>query len=166
MSQRHEELKDAVTRDYDEMRDLLSRLTPEMMARRATDGWRVGQLAGHIAVSPRGLIYVLDRLRKGRNVRIPKPFGFVVNVRNWWTVRTFSNPTREQLLYAFDHAHQALLAYLGGLSDDELDRGGHFLDNGHQTVYENVIRSADHSREHAAVLREATGLAATVSPGQ
>ena len=57
MSERHDQLRNSVTRDYGEMRELLSQLTPEMMPLPATDGWTVGQLAGHIAVSPRGLIF-------------------------------------------------------------------------------------------------------------
>jgi len=161
MSERHDQLRDSVTRDYREMRELLSQLTPEMMRLRATDGWTVAQLAGHIAVSPRGLMFVLNRLRKGRNVRVPKPLAFVVNIRNWWMVRKFSNPTRDELLAALDDAHEALLAYISGLGEEELDRGGQFLDDGYQTVYENVMRSTDHSHEHAAVLRDAIGVRAT-----
>jgi len=167
MSERHEQLRDSVGRDYREMRELLSQLTPEMMPLPATDGWTVGQLAGHIAVSPRGLMFVLNRLRKGRNVQVPKALAFVVNIRNWWMVRRFSNPTREELLAALDESHAALVEYIGTLSDAELDRGGQFLDDGYQTVYENVVRSTEHSHEHAAVLREATGLSATAaSPAQ
>jgi hypothetical protein len=157
---RRDDMRDAVTRDYQEMRTLFERLTPEMMGVRATDGWTVGQLAGHIAVSPRGLIFVLGRLRKGRNVRVPKALAFVVNVRNWWMVRKFANPTREELITALDDAQAALLAYIEGLSDEEIDRGGQFLDDGYQTVYDNVMRSGEHSREHAEALRAAAGLMA------
>lgn len=159
MGERHEQLKETLRRDHEEMRALFEQLTPEMLRRPATDGWTVGKLAGHVAVSPRGLMFILGRLRKGSNVQVPKPLQFIVNVRNWWSTRAFSNPTREQLLAELDASHAALAAYIDGLSDEELDRGGQFLDNGYQTVFENAQFSTTHTREHAADLRKGAGLA-------
>jgi hypothetical protein len=154
------EMRASVERDHAEMRGLFEQLTPEMMSRPATDGWTVGQLAGHIAVSPRGLIFLLGRLRRGRNVTVPKPLAFIVNVRNWWMVRTFKNPTRDQLTAALDASHAALVEYLAGIREDELDNGGFVLTQGQRTVYEAVLGSVDHSGEHAADLRKGAGLAA------
>jgi hypothetical protein len=166
MGQRHDELKEAVRQDYREMRALFEQLTQEMMQRPATDGWTVGQLAGHIAVSPRGQMFLVGRLRRGRNATVPKALAFIVNVRNWWMVRKFAKPTREQLIATLDAAHGDLLAYIDGISDEELDKGGTVFNSGYQTVYESVIGGANHSREHAAVLRSAAGIeSASVAAG-
>ncbi|MEX0749482.1 MAG: DinB family protein [Dehalococcoidia bacterium] len=163
MSQRHDELRQSVTSGYEDMRALFGQLTPEAMQRPATDGWTVAQLAGHIAVSPRGQIFLINRLRKGRNATVPKPLAFIVNIRNWWMVRGFKNPTREELISALDDAHGELLACIEGISDEELDNAGTVFNSGYQTVFESVKGGADHSREHAAVLRAAAGVESAVA---
>lgn len=158
MLDRLPELREDVTRDYEEMRSLLSRLGDDTLARKAANGWTVGQLAGHIATAPAGTIYVLNRLRKGRSVTVPAPLAFVINFRNWWMLRGYRRTSRQKLLAMLEHQHNELFAYLNSLLPEELDRGGEVLALGKVTAYEYVKRSGEHAREHAADLRKTIGL--------
>jgi hypothetical protein len=162
MSDRIAEIRDVLARDHAEMRALFEQLTPENMRLPAgDDGWTVAQLAGHIAVSPRGQILFVNRLRRGKGITVPKPLTFVINIRNWWMTRRFKQTTRDELLATLEASHRDLLAAVETLTEEELDRGGNVLTNGYQTLYENLMSfGGDHGREHAADLRRAAGLAA------
>jgi hypothetical protein len=162
MSERIAEIRDVLARDHAEMRALFEQLTPENMQLPAgSDGWTVAQLAGHIAVSPRGQILFLNRLRKGRGVVVPAPLTFIINIRNWWMTRRFKQTTRDELLSTLEASYGDLLAAVETLTEEELDRGGNVLTSGYQTLYENLKSfGGDHGREHAAVLRSAAGLTA------
>ena len=159
MSERLAELRDVLARDHAEMRGLFEQLTPEnMQLPVGSDGWTVGQLAGHIAVSPRGQKMFVGRLRRGKGLTIPKPLTFIVNIRNGWMTRKFKQTTRDELLSTLEASHRELLAAVETLTEEELDRGGILLTSGYQTVYENLKGGGDHSREHAAELRSAAGI--------
>lgn len=158
MPDRLPELREIVTRDYEEMRSLLSRLGDDTLARKAANGWTIGQVAGHIASGPAGNIYVLNRLRRGKNVTVPGPLAFLINVRNWWMLRGYKRTSKQELLATVEKQHNEFFAYLNGLTDEDLDRGGEVLGLGKMTVYEYVKRSGDHPREHAADLRKTIGL--------
>jgi hypothetical protein len=158
MSDRLPELREIVTRDYEEMRLLLSRLGEATLARKAGNGWTVGQVAGHIAGSPRGNTFVLNRLRRGKNVTVPGPLAFIINVRNWWMLRSYKRTSKQELLATLEAQHNEFFAYLNGLADADLDRGGEVLGLGTMTVYEYVKRSGEHPREHASDLRKTIGL--------
>ena len=158
MTERLAELRDSLTRDYEEMRALFSRLREADLRERAANGWTVAQVAGHIAVTPDGDMWLLDRLRKGRGAKLPGPFGFLmntmINTGNRSRVRAFRKATKDDLLRALELGHNKLFAYVNGLSDEELDRGGEVFRLGRFTVYEYVLRRGDHPREHAATLRD------------
>ena len=157
MTDRLAELRDSLTRDYEEMRAIFSRLREADLGERTASGWTVAQVAGHIAVTPDGDMWLLDRLRKGRGAKLPGPLGFLmntmINIGNWSRVRKFRASTRDELLRALEDGHNKLFAYVNGLSEDELDRGGEVFQLGRFTVYEYVLRRGDHPREHAADLR-------------
>lgn len=160
MPDRLAELRDSLTRDYEEMRALFSRLREADLGERTANGWTVAQVAGHIAVTPDGDMWLLGRLRKGRGAKLPGPLGFLMNMMidtgNWSRVRAFRNATKDDLLRALEDGHNRLFAYVNGLSADELDRGGEVLRLGRFTVYEYILRRGDHPREHAADLRTRT----------
>lgn len=158
MSDRLAELRDGLTRDYEETRALLQRLGDDTLARRAPNGWTVGQLAGHIATSPQGVGFVVSRLRKGGNATVPGPLAFVVDLRNWWQGRKYNKTSKSALLAAAEGAYNDAVAYVNGISNEELDRGGEVLGMGKLTTYEFIKRNSDHQRDHATELKQAIGL--------
>ena len=97
MSDRLTELRDGLASDYEETRALLQRLGDETLKRKAPNGWSVGELAGHIAASPAGIAFVVDRLRKGNNATLPGPLTFLLDLSNWWEKRKFSSTSKQAL---------------------------------------------------------------------
>lgn len=158
MPDRLQEVREIVTRDYEEMRSLVSRLGDDTLGRKTSNGWTVAQLAGHIAMSPEGDIFVLDRLRKGSSASLPGPLSFLIDVMNWRGVRKFKAASKQALLEAMEKAHTKRMTHLNGLTDADLDKGGEVLRMGKMTAYEYMKRSGDHGREHAADLRKTIGL--------
>lgn len=158
MSDRLAETRNVAARDYEEVRSLIGGLPEDALSRKTSNGWTVGQLASHIAGSPKGHIYVIGRLRKGGNATIPGPLSFLVNVLNWNDARKFKNTSKPALLEAAERCYNDYTAALDGLTEDELDRGGDVLGLGKMTLYEYLMTSGDHGREHAADLRTTAGV--------
>ena len=158
MPDRLAELRDRLAADYEDTRALLQRLGDDTLKRTAPNGWSVGELAGHIAVSPDGVAFVVNRLRAGKNATLPAPLAFLVDLTNWWEKRKFSKTSKSDLLAAAEGAYTKAVAYVNGLSGDELDRGGEVLGMGKLTIYEFINRNGDHQRDHAAELKQAIGL--------
>jgi hypothetical protein len=158
MADRLAELREIVTRDYEEARALIVRLGADTLARRTSNGWTVGQLAGHIATSPKGDLFVLGRLTSGKNASVPGALRFIIDVMNWWDVRKFKGMPKESLLQVAEDCHNERFARLNALSDQDLDRGGDVLSMGKLTAYEYMKRSGEHPREHAAEIKKTLGI--------
>lgn len=158
MPDRLPELRDIITRDYEETRALIEKLPADSLAKETSNGWNVAQLAGHVANSSRGAIFVIGRLRRGGNATVPRPLAFIVNVMNWRDARKFKSATKADLLGAAEASHNDLIAALNGVSEEELDRGGEVLSLGKMTMFEYLKQSGNHAREHAADLRQAAGI--------
>jgi hypothetical protein len=158
MPDRLAEIRDVATRDYEQVRALIDRLGEDTLARETSNGWPIRRLAGHIASSPNGHIFVIGRLRKGGNATIPSPLSFLIDLRNWWEGRTFRNATKQAILQSAETCYNDYIAVVNGLSEDELDRGGNVLRLGKMTIYEYLMKSGDHAREHAADLRRTIGI--------
>lgn len=158
MGDRLGEIRDVAARDYEEVRSLITSLPDDALTRKTSNGWTVGQLASHIAGSPKGHIYVIGRLRKGSSATVPGPLSFIVNVMNWNDARKFKNTDKAALLAAAERCYNDYVAALDGLSEDELDRGGDVLGLGKMTLYEYLMKSGDHGREHASDLRATAGI--------
>jgi hypothetical protein len=158
MADRIAELREAVTRDYEDARALISRLGADTLARKTPNGWTIGQLAGHIATSPKGDVFVLDRLSKGKSASLPGALRFAIDLMNWWDVRKYKGMAKEGLLKVAEECHNERFARLNALSDEDLDRGGEVLSMGKLTAYEYMKRSGEHPREHAAEIKKALGI--------
>jgi hypothetical protein len=158
MPDRLAEIRDVATRDYEEVRALIDRLGEDTLLRETSNGWTVGRLAGHVASSPKGHIFVIGRLRKGGNATIPSPLSFLIDVRNWWEGRSFKRASKQEILRAAEGCYNDYIAAINGLTEDELDRGGDVLRLGKMTLYEYLMKSGDHGREHAAELRKTIGI--------
>jgi hypothetical protein len=158
MADRLAELREIVTRDYEEARALIARLGADTLARTTSNGWTVGQLAGHIATSPKGDVFVLDRLSKGKSASVPGPLKFMIDLMNWWNVRKYKGMPKDDLLKVAEDCHNERFARLNMLSEDDLDRGGEVLSLGKLTAYEYMKRSGEHPREHAAEIKKTVGI--------
>jgi hypothetical protein len=158
MGDRLAEIRDVATRDYEEVRALIDRLGEDTLERKTSNGWTVRRLAGHVAGSPRGHIFVIGRLRKGGSATIPTPLSFLIDLRNWWEGRKYTNASKPQLLQSAESCYNDYIAAINSLSEEELDRGGDVLRLGKMTMYEYLIKSGDHGREHAADIRRTIGI--------
>ena len=155
MGDRLAEIRDVATSDYEEVRALLTSLSEDSLSRKTANGWSVGQLAGHVADSSRGAIFVIGRLRKGGNATVPRPLAFIVDLMNWNGKRKFTNTTKSELLSFAENSYNSLVAAVNGLTEEDLDRGGEVLSLGKMTIYEYLMKSGDHGREHAQDIRSA-----------
>lgn len=162
MEDRLSGLRDALTRNNEEMRTLIDGLTEADLAKKCDNGWKVSQLAGHIAGSPSGDIYVAKRLAQGKNASIPGFLGWIIDLSNWWGGRKFGSASKADILAALEDKHNELFAYINTLSEDQLDgRGkvsGAGSNLGELSAYEYLaVQGPQHRSDHAAGIRSAIG---------
>lgn len=157
MSERLAGAREALSKNYEEMRTFLSGLTEEQLAATAPNGWTVRRLAGHIATSADGQLFVLGRLRNGKSASFPAFLHPVIDLRNWWTGRPWKNASQADILRKHEEKHNELFAYLNTLSEEDLDKHGPALGMGDLSIIEFLHRSSEHEWEHAAEIRQAIG---------
>lgn len=149
------EIRNALTVNHEETLELLKSLRPEDLQRTAANGWTVGQLAGHVAVAPSSAIYVLDRIRKGRNATVPSFLSWAPALRNWFIVRKYRNATTEDMAATAESAYKEIFAYANGVNAAELDSAGEVFGSGRQTTAQFLAYVLEHGREHRAEIRAA-----------
>ena len=155
MSERKTEMLSMLDTADVETRAILNGLSDDDLKKRTDESnWTVGQLAGHIAQVP-WAIYVTRRLSQGRNAAAPAPFGFLLNLGNWWNVRRFRNASKRQLLDSWSKGLSAYRSYVESLPDEVLDKTGEVSGLGRMSVYEFVKRAPEHTREHGATIQRA-----------
>ncbi len=134
--------------------DLLKSLSAEDWKKKTGNAaWTVRQLMWHVAWGAGYLPRAVDNCRTGRRGRLPPLF----NQLNILMTRLGSaRATPESLARKFDESHEAVVAALNGVRDDEWQKGTqNYL--GYTTVedcFRNVIA---HFREHAADIRKGLG---------
>lgn len=153
MGQRTEELRDVITRNYEDIRTLFGRMSEADMSKKTDTGWPVRALAGHIAESPGSDTYVAKRLSAGKNATLPGFLSFVIDLGNWWSIRKYGKATKADLLGAWENAQNQFFAYVTELTDEQLDRAGTVMGLGQRTAYEYLKGSPSHSQEHAESIR-------------
>ena len=130
MSERLAEVRDILSRNYEEMHALIGGLADGDLDRTTANGWSVREMAGHIANSPNGDIFVMRRLRAGKSASFPSFLRWVVNIMNFQTKRKHSKASKADLLAEHEAKHNELFAYINTLSDEDLDRRGSVLSMG------------------------------------
>jgi hypothetical protein len=148
-------IRGALEETYRRNRELIAGLSDADLERpTANPGWRVRQLAAHIAEDDGGTLYVGKLLAQGKNAKAPD---FLVNLANWWSLRKHRRARAADLLAVLDRKHQALLAWLDTLTPEDLARGGEISQLGRLTLGEFLIKNSEHSREHGDEVRAALG---------
>ncbi len=157
MNPRIEEIRNALATNLDETKRLTASLSADDLKRRAANGWTLGQLASHVAISPGGAVWLTSRLRNGRDANVPGFLAFIPAMRNWMSLRGASNVTSAELTGLADENHQKLLACVDTLTDGELDNSGVIFGQGRKSVYEFLSKGVSgHAEEHREQIR--TGL--------
>lgn len=157
MSERLAGARDALSKNYEEMHAFMASLTEEQLSAVAPNGWTVRRVAGHIATSADGQLFVLGRLRNGKSASFPAFLHPVIDLRNWWTGRPWKNATKADILAKHEEKHNELFSYLNTLTEDDLDKRGPALSMGELSIIEFLHRSSEHEHEHAAEIRQAIG---------
>ena len=155
MGDRDEKLKSILGSQRDEVRAFLGGLSDTDLLTKTDLGWSVSQVAGHIAESPPGDTYVAKRLAQGKNATLPGFLAFVINLGNWWGTRKYKRTSRDILVKTWDTQHAKLTDYVATLTDSELDRGGVVMGMGRVTLYEYLVQSPSHARDHAKAIERA-----------
>ncbi len=157
MSERLAEARDILTRNYEDMHALIAGLRDEDMDKVTANGWPVRQVAGHVATSVDGQLFVLGRLRSGKSASLPAFLMPLVDVRNWLRGRKFKSASRDDILAIHEEKHNELFATMNTLTEEELDKRGPALSMGDLSVIEYLRRSPEHEQEHAGDIRKAIG---------
>lgn len=156
MDPRIEEIRTALTANLAETKKLAANLSAEDMSRRAENGWTIGQLAKHTAISPGGAVWLTSRLRSGRDANVPAFLSFIPAMRNWISLRGASSVTPDEVARLADENHEKLLTCVASLTDDELDKSGVIFGQGRNSVYEFLSKGvSNHAEEHRAEIRAA-----------
>ncbi len=148
-------IRDSIRLNFTETEALLNRLSPDDLARTAANGWTVGQLAGHVAVSPSSAIYVLKRLRNGGNATVPSFLSWAPALRNWFITRRYKSATTAQMLQTANDARDELLVWVDTIEHGELDRSGEVFGSGKQTLSNFLDYILEHGREHRGEIEAA-----------
>ncbi|HET6616028.1 MAG TPA: DinB family protein [Dehalococcoidia bacterium] len=155
ISERKAELLQVLDDADRETRDLFAGLADEDLPKRTDESnWTVGQLAGHIAQAPWAK-RVVGRLSQNKGAGAPPPFGFLLNLGNWWNVRRFATTSRHELLDTWAGAFREYRRYIESLPDDVLDHGGDVPGRGKMTVADFVRSAPEHTRVHGETIRRA-----------
>ena len=156
MNPRIEEIRTALAANLEETKRLAVSLSSDDLKRRAANGWTLGQLAKHVAISPGDDVWLTSRLRNGRDANVPAFLSFIPAMRNWMSLRGASSITPDELDRLADDAHKKLIACVDTLKDDELDKSGVIFGMGRNSVYEFLSKSVSgHAEEHRAEIRAA-----------
>ncbi len=148
-------IRDSVQLNFDETAALLGRISAGDLHKTAANGWAVGQLAGHVAVSPSSALYVLKRLQAGRNATVPGFLSWAPAVRNWFIVRRYKSASTEDMLQTATSARAELLEWVSGINADDLAREGEVFGTGRTSVGGFLDYVLVHGREHRGEIEAA-----------
>lgn len=155
LDERVDALRAIVSANHQEMRRLIGALSDADLEKRTDIGWNVRAVAGHIAQTPAGDVYVARRLSTGKSATLPGFLAFTIDVANWFAARKFRRATQPELLAELDRQHAGLMTCVESLSAYQLDRSGAVMGVGTLTTFEYLRQSPAHAHEHAASIRRA-----------
>ena len=135
-------------------RELIGQISLEKWtAQSANAGWTCGQLAWHLASSPKFIAGIVENARKGKGTNPP---GFLVPLAfkaNEFLVRRNSRKaTRESVLADYDAAQARLLGLLDSFEDREFALSATNFGQT-KTISQMLQGSAEHFAEHDPEIR-------------
>jgi len=149
--------KDAIRLDLHEAQrallDALDQVGPADWSRLSpNEGWTVRDLLTHLTTSESGFVPTLRRMAAGEG---GVPVDFDPNRWNAGQLRRRGEIAPEDLRTELEEAHQAMLALLDSLDDNELDQRGHMSSGVEGSTEDNFRLVAAHKRAHTADIRAA-----------
>ncbi len=134
---------------------LLGSLSDEDWRRKsANPAWSVGQLMWHVSRGMEFFTQAVEYCRKGKG---PNPPSWLIAPGNMLLTRFGSRgATRASAGEKYDRGHEALLACLGGIRDDEWSKGARIYGNDY-TIASTFPQVAEHYREHETDILKGLG---------
>jgi hypothetical protein len=119
------------------------------------EGWSVGVLAHHIAVSHEGVGNLVQALANGAPV--PPITMDVINAGNAQHAQQYANVSKEETLEVLRNGGARAVGMLRSLSDEQFDRSGQLLGGTVtcQQITENIL--INHPRSHLQSIKKAIG---------
>lgn len=151
--------KEAIRREWYEMRDALHELLDEISAEAWTrkgesTSWTVKALCGHLLHEMGMLPEMVEHVAAEKDfMNMPS---FIAPKANYLITRWKSrNETPATVAEKYDVYFEKALAALERVDDDDWDKGAQFFGAGRWTVAFIFRNVPDHFKEHAAQIREA-----------
>ncbi len=158
MSERIDNLVSRLREREEETLALFRSLTPDQWDTPVyTEGatWDVRTLLSHLVSSEQSLLRLYKSIQEG-GAGVADDFD--LDRYNASRVAKFANLPAEELVPLFEEGRAAMIAFVSGLTDDELDREGRHATEGVQTLENNIKIVYKHNQLHEADLRRALGL--------
>lgn len=137
--------------------ELLDSLSAADFKKKSGNGsWTNGQLMWHMVWGVGYIPQLVERSRKGKDIRIPRG---IFNLLNPWITRWGSRGiTPEKVSKLYDEATDKALACLDTVQDDDWDKGA-TITGEYQTVADHFRLPAEHLAEHNGDILKALGRA-------
>ena len=117
--------------------------------------WDVRTLLSHLVSSEQSLLRLYKNIQEG-GAGVADDFD--IDRYNASRAAKFASLSAEELLPMFTEGRAAMIAFVSGLTDDDLDREGRHATEGIQTLENNIKIVYQHNKAHEADLRRALGL--------
>lgn len=157
MSQRTQNLKDALTTSHQRVNYVLDRVGDRWQTPVYSEGaaWNVQQLALHLSISNRGQLNQVVGIAEGREV---VPADFDLERFNRRSVEKGADKSIEEVRGALETIYQETLAWLDNASDEALDRKGRHASMHILSVEEILRHIAEHETIHANDIAQILGI--------
>lgn len=150
-----EELRNAITAGYEDVRALLRELRPDDLANRTDSGAPIWRLAMALALAPDREVQAARRIADGKSPRaspVSAPLRAITNLRRR---RAFARATRADFLTAWENGFNELFSCINDLAAESPDESVRQGEAARVAALEYLHQSIGHLRADAHALRRA-----------
>ena len=119
-----EALRDAVTKEYEEVRAVFQHLRADDLPKRSTFGVPVWRMASELAFDPRSDVRTALRVASGKRAAPLLRLSPLVAITAWRRGRLLANATRADFLAAWETTFSELFACINEIAEEPPDGGG------------------------------------------